>query len=159
MTKTDKTLAAQIPDHQAVHTTTGLDADPRGVNHPGHYNAHPSGVECIEVIRYMPHNVGAAWAYMQRLGMKTEPGLTREQTMVKDLDKSCWYLRDEIRNAQFRLEMTIQGQKAMTAIINGEPDLVTSQFYMALAEYCVSGERDNLRHAIHYAQAVKTRHA
>lgn len=33
--------------------TTGQQIDPRGVNHPAHYNKHPSGVEAIEVCRYM----------------------------------------------------------------------------------------------------------
>ena len=30
------------------------------VNHPAHYNAHPAGIECIDVIEYLPFNLGTA---------------------------------------------------------------------------------------------------
>lgn len=30
------------------------------VNHPKHYNAHPSGVECIDIVEHMNFNRGNA---------------------------------------------------------------------------------------------------
>ena len=30
------------------------------VNHPKHYNGHPSGVECITVVEHLTFNVGNA---------------------------------------------------------------------------------------------------
>ncbi len=30
------------------------------VDHPAHYNVHPSGIECIEVVRHHNFNVGSA---------------------------------------------------------------------------------------------------
>ena len=60
------------------------------VDHPVHYNVHPSGIECIEVVRHHNFNVGSAIKYCWRQGLKEgEPS-------VKDLKKAVWYLKDEI---------------------------------------------------------------
>jgi hypothetical protein len=61
------------------------------VNHPKHYNSHPSGVECIDIIRHMPHNVGAAIKYCWRAGLKDG------SPTVEDYKKAIWYLEDEIK--------------------------------------------------------------
>lgn len=58
------------------------------VNHPRHYNAHPSGVECITVTRWMNFNLGNVVKYVWRSG---EKGAT-----IEDLKKARWYLDDEI---------------------------------------------------------------
>lgn len=57
------------------------------VDHPRHYNAHPSGVECIEIVRYMSFNLGNAFKYTWRAGDKGDA--------VEDLEKALWYVRDE----------------------------------------------------------------
>lgn len=60
------------------------------VNHPAHYNQHPSGVECIEIVRHMTFNVGNVFKYLWRSGLKdSEP-------VLKDFKKALWYLQDEI---------------------------------------------------------------
>lgn len=58
------------------------------VNHPAHYNKHPSGVECITIIRYFPGNVANAVKYLWRAGLKTFERLT-------DIEKALWYVLDE----------------------------------------------------------------
>lgn len=58
------------------------------VNHPKHYNNHPSGIECIDVVRYMNFNRENAIKYIWRAGDKGNE--------IQDLEKSIWYLRDEI---------------------------------------------------------------
>lgn len=60
------------------------------VNHPAHYNAHPSGVECIDVIEHFPHNVGAAIKYFWRAGLKNK-------SPIEDLRKGAWYIEREIQ--------------------------------------------------------------
>lgn len=65
------------------------------VNHPPHYKASPSGVECIEVVRHMNFNRGNAVKYIWRAG---EKDCSRE---IEDLQKARWYLDDEI--ARLRL--------------------------------------------------------
>lgn len=65
------------------------------VNHPEHYNSHPSGVECIDVVEHMTFNLGNAVKYIWRADLK---GNT-----VQDLDKAIWYIQREkqrIRDGQ-----------------------------------------------------------
>lgn len=59
------------------------------VNHPKHYNSHPSGVECIDIVEYMSFNVGNTVKYLWRVGQK---GPTLEE-----LKKAAWYLEREIQ--------------------------------------------------------------
>jgi hypothetical protein len=59
------------------------------VNHPPHYNKHPSGVECITVTRHMNFNLGNAMKYIWRAGEKGNA--------AEDLMKARWYLDDEIK--------------------------------------------------------------
>ena len=58
------------------------------VNHPKHYTAHPSGVECIEVTEHFNFNKGNAIKYIWRSSDKG-----RE---VEDLRKARWYIDREI---------------------------------------------------------------
>ena len=58
------------------------------VNHPKHYNSHPSGVECIEITEYFNFNIGNAVKYCWRAGLKGE--------QVEDLRKARWYIDREI---------------------------------------------------------------
>lgn len=65
------------------------------VDHPQHYNAHPSGIECIAVIEHMTFNVGNAMKYEWRAGLKDETGDT-DADRIRDLKKALWYLKREI---------------------------------------------------------------
>lgn len=58
------------------------------VNHPQHYNCHPSGVECITVAEHMGFNVGNAVKYLWRADLKADP--------IEDLQKAAWYVQREI---------------------------------------------------------------
>lgn len=58
------------------------------VNHPPHYNKHPSGVECIDVVEHMSFNVGNAVKYLWRADHKSAP--------IEDLRKARWYIDREI---------------------------------------------------------------
>jgi len=59
------------------------------VNHPSHYNSHPSGVECITVTEHMNFNLGNAVKYIWRVGLKSEDPIV-------DLEKARWYVEREI---------------------------------------------------------------
>jgi hypothetical protein len=59
------------------------------VNHPPHYNAHPSGVECIAVVEHYNFNIGNAMKYLWRAGLKSPDA-------VEDLKKAAWYVNREI---------------------------------------------------------------
>lgn len=60
------------------------------VDHPKHYNAHPSGVECIDVVEHMTFNTGNAIKYLWRAGLK--PGAHT----IQELQKAAWYIQREI---------------------------------------------------------------
>ena len=61
------------------------------VNHPEHYNKHPSGVECIDIVRHMNFNLGNVIKYLWRAGLKDG------NADIQDLEKAKWYLEDEIK--------------------------------------------------------------
>lgn len=58
------------------------------VEHPPHYTAHPSGVECIQITEHMNFCLGNAVKYVWRAGLKGEA--------LEDLRKAIWYLEREI---------------------------------------------------------------
>ena len=59
------------------------------IEHPKHYTSHPSGIECIQITRHMPFNLGNAVKYIWRADLKNDA--------IEDLEKAVWYLRDEIK--------------------------------------------------------------
>ena len=62
------------------------------VNHPAHYTAHPSGVECIQITEHMNFCLGNAVKYIWLAGLKTD--------RLEDLKKARWYLDREIANLE-----------------------------------------------------------
>lgn len=58
------------------------------VNHPAHYTAHPSGIECIQITEHMGFNLGNAVKYVWRAELKTDT--------IEDLRKAAWYIAREI---------------------------------------------------------------
>lgn len=76
---------------------------PEAVNHPSHYNMHPSGVECIDIIEHMSFNIGSAIKYLWRCEYKNA-------TPHEDLKKALWYIQREIERAdkETNIDKTIQ---------------------------------------------------
>ena len=66
------------------------------INHPKHYNAHPSGVECIAITEHMSFLLGNAMKYIWRADLKEDA--------LEDLKKARWYLDREISNREPRQE-------------------------------------------------------
>lgn len=62
------------------------------VNHPRHYNAHPSGIECITIVEHMGFNVGNAIKYLWRADEKGNA--------LEDLKKAAWYVQREIEKRE-----------------------------------------------------------
>ena len=67
------------------------------VNHPAHYNSHPSGIECIEIARHHNFNIGNTIKYLWRAGLKSEEGMEDNDKQIEDLNKAIWYINDEIK--------------------------------------------------------------
>lgn len=76
--------------------TIGYRADdqepPEKVDHPLHYNAHPSGFECLDVVRHMNFNLGNVVKYVWRADEKGD--------RLTDLRKAAFYLADEIKRLE-----------------------------------------------------------
>ena len=79
---------AQVAAHLRVGLARGDAPAPELVNHPAHYNASPSGVECIDVVEHMTFNVGTAVKHLWRTGLKGDA--------LVDLRKARWYVDREI---------------------------------------------------------------
>jgi hypothetical protein len=67
------------------------------VNHPSHYTQHPSGIECIEIIRYYCFTIGSAIKYLWRAGLKKDANLTDKEKEIEDLQKAIWCIKDRIK--------------------------------------------------------------
>jgi hypothetical protein len=59
------------------------------INHPKHYTAHPSSIECIDVTEHMNFNLGNAVKYIWRVGLK--------DTEEENIRKAIWYLNRELK--------------------------------------------------------------
>jgi hypothetical protein len=58
------------------------------VNKPKHYNSHPSGIEVINITRYMSFDLGNATKYIMRCDLKSDA--------IEDLKKAIWYINDAL---------------------------------------------------------------
>ncbi len=70
------------------------------VNHPRHYTAHASGIECIQVTEYMGFCLGNAVKYIWRADLKSDA--------IEDLKKARWYLdREIVKREGARLDQSV----------------------------------------------------
>jgi hypothetical protein len=80
------------------------------IDHPKHYNSHPSGIECITVAEHHNFNIGNVLKYIWRAGMKAPvrpvgPGDVLDvkswtRATLTDLKKARWYLDREIQRLE-----------------------------------------------------------
>lgn len=66
-----------------------IEKTPDPVEHPAHYTAHPSGVECIAITEHFGFCIGNAIKYLWRAGLKGDA--------LEDLRKARWYIDREIK--------------------------------------------------------------
>jgi len=85
-----ETLAIAAAVREAEESRAEAGAPPE-VDHPRHYNSHPAGIECIDVVEPMGFNIGNIIKYAWRAGLK--PGTSA----VTDLQKARWYCDREIQ--------------------------------------------------------------
>jgi len=58
------------------------------VHHPKHYNEHPTGIECINIIEQFSFNIGNAIKYLWRADYKGD--------VEEDFQKAIWYIEREM---------------------------------------------------------------
>lgn len=92
MSKIDKDAVLRALDPELFRRLNEKDdsaAPYEKVDHPKHYNLHPAGIECIDVIEEMSFNLGNAVKYIWRSGLKPD------SKSDEDLAKAEWYLKRE----------------------------------------------------------------
>ena len=62
------------------------------VEQPKHYNSHPSGIECIDIVQHMGFNLGNVIKYVWRADLKGKD--------IQDLEKAKKYLEFEIKKRE-----------------------------------------------------------
>lgn len=96
------------------------------VEHPQHYNLHPAGIECIDVIEAFPSNIAMVIKHLWRAGLK--PGTT----LLQDLQKARWYLDREIT----RQQKPMNEQTAPEPCYVCNPAIVNGSFCATGAHIC-----------------------
>lgn len=81
-----------------THLISKCENETDNVNHPKHYTDSKAicpgcgnGIECIDVVRHLPFNVGNAIKYLWRFESKNG---------IEDLKKAIWYIGDEIKRRE-----------------------------------------------------------
>ncbi len=99
---------------EAENTAGYEDDDP--INHPPHYTAHPSGVECIQITEHMSFCIGNAVKYLWRADLKSNA--------MEDLAKALWYVAREInmREQKVKCEIAWSTADELAARVVEEPD-------------------------------------
>lgn len=95
------------------------------VNHPKHYNSHPSGIECIDIVRHHNFNVGNVIKYLWRQGLK------EGNSDLQELKKASWYLNDEIN----RISKTIETKKDKDNNLLTVPNVIKNYLTESKAKY------------------------
>lgn len=62
------------------------------VNHPKHYKGYTVEIECIDITRHMNFQLGNAFKYIWRAGLKGD-----KAQELEDYEKAYWYLEDYVR--------------------------------------------------------------
>lgn len=108
------------------------------VNHPKHYNTHPSGVECLDIVRHHNFNVGNVIKYCWRAGLKHEEGKDDLLKQIEDLRKAEFYLRDEI----MRLDAFLKKESTQTLAAEPKQEEAKKEvpFYEKKPELCREGK-------------------
>lgn len=84
------------------------------VDHPKHYNSHPSGVEAIDIVQYMGFCLGNAFKYVYRYQYKNG---------MEDLKKAIWYLKhQQTVILKQNISVTHTATTDYYKIISNEPD-------------------------------------
>ena len=87
-------VETDLTEEQAAAIKADVDSM---VNHPPHYTSDPSGVECIDITRHRNFNIGNAFKYLWRNGLKEDKLGDNKAKQIQDLEKAIFYIQDEIK--------------------------------------------------------------
>ncbi|QHJ84048.1 MAG: hypothetical protein [Caudoviricetes sp.] len=86
------------------------------INHPAHYTTHPSGVEAIEITRWLRGPYSNAFKYVFRGwdGLKDDP--------VQELRKAIWYLNDAEKFPNYGQDVPCEAMARWELLYDSETD-------------------------------------
>lgn len=84
-------VTEQLEDQKRVTEMLSTAIPDSMVAHPPHYNSHPKGIECIEVVEDNPYyNLGASMKYLWRVSWGSKGN------DIQDLEKAKQYIDFEL---------------------------------------------------------------
>ena len=96
------------------------------IDHPKHYNSHPSHVECIDIAECLNFCLGNALKYIMRAGLKDSA------TRLVDLEKAKWYIQRNQRNGVHPFTSDNANLKIGAILMHEEPFSILARFMLAL---------------------------
>jgi len=111
------------------------------VNHPTHYNQHPSGIECIDLVEEFNFNFGNAIKYLWRCGKKNNVEasedirkakfyIDREFDRLKKVHKPEYITNDMLNSItayKMSKNLTIDISYMIEKIISSDPNYLLSK--------------------------------
>lgn len=94
------------------------------VNHPAHYNRHPSGIEAVDVCEVMSFNMGNAVKYLFRHEHKGG---------LEDLRKARWYLHREIHRERDVGRICSFDSHILNPVVKAETNLAIQAVFYRIA--------------------------
>lgn len=110
------------------------------VEHPTHYNAHPSGVECITVCSRYDFCLGSAYKYLFRHGLK---GNSRQ-----DIEKAKWLLQYLLGAVDTLKLAPVPPSIYATRVIAVEPNPVLRSIFATIEELAVDPDSSDRRYLL-----------
>jgi len=96
------------------------------IDHPKHYNSHPSGIECIDVAETLNFCLGNALKYLMRAGLKDS------STRKTDLEKAKWYIQRNTKNGIGPFTIDSACVKVGVILMFEQPYSILARFMLAL---------------------------
>lgn len=131
--------SCQSPSSSTTPVETSPGVDLQDVTKVKRYNSHPSGVECILVIRGMNFDMGSAFKYVFR---------RQEKEFERSLKSALYYLKDQLEH-KMQAVLDTGCVALIQTIIEAEKNEHARSFYQAVWAYC------NFPHDRHLSEAIK----
>ena len=128
--------------HSKFHYPAPVAEDDQ-VNHPKHYNSHPSGIEAIEICRDLTFDCGNAVKYVMRAPHKGSE--------KQDLEKAEFYLKDALYTDDcIMLAKDVNRVvKLLRTVADQESTLGRGWFFHAIADRDIATAAKHLKGLIH----------
>lgn len=118
------------------------------IDHPPHYTAHASGIECIQITECLPFCLGNAVKYAWRAGLKG--------AAAEDLQKAAWYLRRQASAQDFESHIPLRLRERAEIVLAHEPE--DGALYAVLSLLTLAWlKTDEIRSAARIVEAIAGR--